>query len=477
MAHDHDHDVDDDFDYEDIDIKDALGLPDALPPIRLQPLPELAAQARVAPVTRQLAALAEWVGKDGREVDELGDLTPDGLAGAMEAVGVDDDELAFLWECALSVEWLAFDDEDRVIPGETADDWASGTDESVVSAWSLTFSAVLGETLELYGPDIDEEEDEEELEFDFAGQGMAMAILLFLARREGLTFEEFAEVLWENAAGGHDEDDEEAHDEIAEARAEWEEAYGDAARLLVDKLKDTRAVTEEVTEEDDLIKLTPLALAALHEQLVEAGVEIPLLPQTAAELSGAELLAMAAGITDTEFEAEVEAWTAARGADAAARELLELAADAEPGERMIAVAAVTSLGAQAEPAWRDSLPVPQVRAYAKVALAQLSGADPEAAVPADLPEELEMTPEDLAWVATDLLTLAIDEEFPDPEYLAISFREAVPAGREQMLFDGMARSTHPDTADVLDHLGEHHPDKQIAKAARTAAHKAASRRG
>ena len=54
-----------------------------------------------------------------------------------------------------------------------------------------------------------------------------------------------------------------------------------------------------------------------------------------------------------------------------------------------------------------------------------------------------MKPEDLAWVATDLLTLAIDEEFPDPEYLAISFREAVPAGREQMLFEGMARGDAP----------------------------------
>ena len=236
MAHNHDHDVDDDFDYEDIDIKDALGLPDALPPIRLLPLPEPAAQARTVPVARKLAALAEWVGKDGREVDELGDLTPDGLTGATEAVGVDDDELAFLWECALSVEWLVLDDDDRVVAAETAADWASGTDESVVSAWSLTFSAVLGETLELYGPDVDEEDDEEELEFDFAGQGMALAILLFLARREGLTVEEFAEVLWENAAGGHDEDDQEAHEEIAEARAELEEAYGNAARLLLDKI-------------------------------------------------------------------------------------------------------------------------------------------------------------------------------------------------------------------------------------------------
>src|SRR5882672_10368287 len=164
MAHDHDHDVaSDDFEYEDIDIKDALGLPDALPPIRLLPLPELAAQARTAPVVRQLAALAEWVGKDGREVDEAGDLTPEGVAEAAAALGVDGDELAFLWECALGVEWLVFDDddEDRVSPGETADDWASGADEQVLGAWALTLSAVLGETLELYGPDLDDDDEED----------------------------------------------------------------------------------------------------------------------------------------------------------------------------------------------------------------------------------------------------------------------------------------------------------------------------
>src|SRR6201988_3751713 len=143
MAHDHDHDVaDDDLSYEDIDIKDALGLPDALPPIRLLPLPELAAQARTAPVARQLAALAEWVGKEGREVAEDGALTPEGLTAATAALGVDADELAFLWECALGVEWLVFDDddEDRVTPGETADDWASDADDAVVSSWALAFS-------------------------------------------------------------------------------------------------------------------------------------------------------------------------------------------------------------------------------------------------------------------------------------------------------------------------------------------------
>jgi hypothetical protein len=486
MAHDHDHlhvnahDIDsDDFEYEDIDIKEALGLPDALPPIRLLPLPELAAEARKVPLTGQLAALARWVGKDGREVDEDGDLTETDQAAAIAAVGVTEAEFDFLWEYALGVEWLLFDpeDEDRVLPGETADDWASGDDESVFAVWSSTLAAVLGETLELYGPepdfdDEDDEDDEDTDDFNFSGQGMAIAILLFLARREGLAGAEFAEVLWENAAGGVvDEADSETREELAEARERWEEEYGDPARLLLDKLHTLLAITET----DDVVRLTPLALAALHEQLVEAGVEIPLLPQTAAELSGAELLAMAEGISDTEFEAEAGAWSAARGADAAARELLELAAEGDPGERLLAVAAITTIGADAESALRDSLGVQQVRGYAKVTLLSLAGIDNLTGSGGDVPAELELGPDDLAWLATDLLTLACDDEYPDPDDLAVSFREAVPMGQETLLFDAMARSAHPDAYEVLLHLGKYHPDKQVAKAARTAAHKAASR--
>jgi hypothetical protein len=481
FGHDHLHDVDgyggDDFDYEDIDIKEALGLPDELPPIRLLPLPELAAMARSAPLLRQLAALAAWVGKDGREVDEDGDLTDDGLADAQAALGADAEDLSFLWEYALGVEWLVFDDEDadRVLPGETAQEWAGDADETVFDAWSSTLAAVLGETLELYGPELPEEDGDDaaaqEPEFDFTGQGMAIAILLFLARREGLTVDEFAEVLWENAAGGHDEGDEDAHEEIAQAREEWESQYGDAAGMLLDKL----TATDAITEEDGLVQLTPLALAALHEQLVEAGVDIPLLPPTAAELSGTQLLAMAAGVSDTEFDAEADAWIAAHGNDVAARDLLSVAAQAAPGERMLAVATVTRMGAPAEAAWRDSLGVPSVRGYAKVALAQLAGAGTGEA--GELPPGLEMEPADVAWVATDLLVLAIDEDFPDPDDLAASFREAVPASAEPVIFEAMANSGHPDALLVLSHLGEFHPDKQIAKAARTAAHKVASRRG
>lgn len=465
---------DGDFGYPEIDIKEALGLPDSLPPIRLPSLPELAAQARKAPLAAQLAALAGWVGAGGREVDEAGDLTPEGMAEALGALGVTAEDFGYLWEYALAVEWLVFGDEDddRVFPGETAEAWAADDDETVFDAWCSTLGAVLGETLEITGPDhdhdhdlADEPDDAEEPALDFHGQAVALAILLFLSRREGLSLTDFTEVLWENAAG------ETPGRQAAAARAEWLAAYGDPARLLLDKLTELRAVTEA----GGVIRLTPPALAALHAQLVEAGVDIPLLPPTAAELSGAQLLAMAEGVDDAEFEAESDAWVAARGADAAARELLALAAHGDPGERMLAVAAVTRIGAAAEPAWRDSLDVLEVRSYARLALATLAaGGD---GTEDDLPPGFEPSPEDLAWMATDLLALACDDEFPDPDELAVSFREAVPPGGEAALFDAMWRGPHPDAIAVLNHVGRYHPDKRIAKAARTAVHKAASRGG
>jgi hypothetical protein len=453
--------------YDDVDIKEALGLPDSLPPIRLPSLPELAALARQAPLPRQLDGLAAWVGADGREVTEDGLLTgPDTLAAAA-AVGVAPDDLAYLWEYAFAGEWLRYDDDDDelVVPGELAGAWRDGDDGVVFDIWSTTLAAVLDETLLVPGPAADE--DWEELgfgELSFDGQPMALAVLLFLARREGLLLADFTEVLWEGACGDL------PAEQAALVRARWLASYEDPVRLILDKLTELRAVTES-GDSGETIRLTSLAQAALHEQLADAGVDIPLLPPTAAELTGAELLAMAEGVGDEEFEAESDAWIAARGADAGARELLALAAAGGPGERMLAVAAVTRIGAAAGPAWRDSVDVPQVRAYAKVALAELAGL-----AGGQTPPGLEPLPEDVAWLTTDMVALACDEEFPDPDEIVASLREAIPEGQEAAVFELMWRSAHPDVVDVLQHVGKYHPDKQIAKAARTAAYRAASRR-
>jgi hypothetical protein len=461
-------------DYDLVDVKEAFGLPDSLPPIRLPSLPELAAQAREAPLARQLSALAEWVGAQDRRVDEAGDLTPEDSAAATAHLALESaEDLVFLWEYAIAVEWVAYDDDadDRVVPGVLAEGWSEGDDEAVFDVWSSTLAAVLSETIDVSGPA--DPADLEKLGLDdleFYGQPMALAVLLFMTRREGLPVADLIEVLWENASADM------PPEQAVKARKKWTGYYGDPAELLLDKLTGLRAVTES----DGIVRLTPLALAALHEQLVDASVDIPILPPTAAELSAAQLLAMAEGVSDEEFEAETDAWAAARGPADAARELLAIAATAEPGERLIAVAAVTRIGAAAEPAWRASLDVPELRGYAKVALLALAsgGEVPDEFPPPGhaVPAELEPQPDDLAWMATDLLAISCDDEFPDPDELAENFREAVPPGRETTLFEAMWRGSHPHALDVLNHVGRYHPDKQVAKAARTAAYKATSRR-
>jgi hypothetical protein len=472
---------------DDIDLtslKEAFELPDSLPPIRLPSIAELAAQAREAPLPPRLAALAMWVGA-GRRVDEEGDLSPSDAAAAAAAAGVGPDDFAFLWEYAIAADWLSYDDadEDLVLPGEVAEAWVDDTDEDVRFAWDVTFSAVLSETLEVAGTarasspaageddeddggddedEADEPDDDVDREpaLDFLGLPLALAILLFTSRAEGVPREELTEVFWADAAVDM------TPAQAAVAREEWLAAYGDPVELLLGKL----AALSAVTEAGGTVRLTPLALAELRDRLVEEGVDIALLPPTAAELTGAELLAMAEGVSEDEFYAESAAWAAARGADPAARELLDLGAHGDPGDRLLAVAAVTRIGAAAAPAWRDSLNVPPMSGYAKITLAML-----EDDGPAGRSARLEPSPAEVAWMATDLLALACDDEYPDPDELVVSFNEAVPVGGEAALFDAMSRSVHPDAVAVLNHVGKYHPDKRVAKAARTAAHKAASR--
>ena len=478
-------DSDDGTDIDLTSLKEAFELPDSLPPIRLPSIAELAAQAREAPLPRQLAALAMWVGA-GRRVDEEGDLSPSDAAAAAAAAGVGADDFAFLWEYAIAADWLSYDDadEDLVEPGEVAEAWVDDTDEDVRFAWDVTFSAVLSETLEVAaaapgparasspagdeddGGDDEDEGDEPdddvdgEPALDFLGLPLALAILLFTSRADGVPRAELTEVFWADAAVDM------TPAQAAVAREEWLAAYGDPVELLLGKL----AALSAITEAGDTVRLTPLALAELRDRLVEEGVDIALLPPTAAELTGAELLAMAEGVSEDEFYAESAAWAAARGADQAARELLDLGAHGDPGDRLLAVAAVTRIGAAAAPAWRDSLNVPPMSGYAKITLATL-----EDDGPAGRPARLEPSPADVAWMATDLLALACDDEYPDPDELVVTFNEAVPAGGEAALFDAMSRSGHPDAVAVLNHVGKYHPDKRVAKAARTAAHKAASR--
>ncbi len=293
---------------------------------------------------------------------------------------------------------------------------------------------------------------------------------LFLARPDGLSVAAVSEVI---RAG--------ATDELPPAQAEeawqsWVGAHGDPARLLLDLMADLQAIEIADTEDGLVARLTPLGLAAIRTQLVESGVEIPLLPDTE-HMTAAQLIAMAEGVSEEEFTAETAAWLSYRIAEPAARELLAVAAASDPASRILAVGVVAAeLGALAEPVWREVLGQTELRAYAKAALAALASGDPAVA---SLPG-LEPDDHDLAWIITDALAAEGWDDLGDdvgrePEDLAQRLGEAIPSGQELVVFELMARVSHPDAADVLSAIGKHHPDKKIAKLARKSAYKAATR--
>jgi hypothetical protein len=504
-----------DFDEADLeplgfeDVADAIGLPDELPALRLPPVPELAAQARAAALPVKLAALADWVSDDGRVTSDEGDLSEEDLAAAARAVGVDTGELLFLWEYALTGDWIDFADEDeedleagtaRVCRAQTAQAWASegdaasagaasagaasagaasagaasagaasgegddagDADADVLDAWRSTFVSVLTSTFDVI---LDVTEDDTIAAMDFDGQGIAMAVMLFLDRGDELAYADINDVLLETATA---EMDPETGREAQEA---WVLAHGDPARLILDKLMELDAVAPPDAD-DGAVRLTPLGLWAVREELSDVGITIPLLPASVSEMTAAQLLLVADDADAEEFESESNAWVAARDPGQAARELLRIAATDGPDSRLLAVSVVTRIGPGAEAAWRESLSIPELRPYAKIALATPAEGEEEGGAP----DELEPTTEDLAWVATDMLVLACDDDEPDPEAIAECLADSVPAGEEAMLLEMIARTDHPDAIEVLRHVGKHHPDKRIAKDARTAAHRAESRR-
>jgi hypothetical protein len=130
---------------------------------------------------------------------------------------------------------------------------------------------------------------------------------------------------------------------------------------------------------------------------------------------------------------------------------------------MTVVTVVRRLGDAAEPGWRAALDVPALRPYAKLALVTDDGSHPE----------LEPQVDDSAWLLVDLLA-TVPDEF-EPGELAAELAEVMPGGTEEAMFDAMSRLPHPDAAAVLTLIGEQHPDKKVAKAARRYAYKASSR--
>jgi hypothetical protein len=479
--------LDDYLDDEDLDLKEAFGLPDSLPPLRLPPEPELAAMSRAAPLLVRARRLAEWVGP-GREVTWDVELTAGDTVAAARALGItvpvrpgasvgalpgmpdlpaiasmqDVPELARLWDIALGAGFLELDIEaNRVHPGEAMAWWPGGTDEEALDVWSTALPCLLDGLEDV--PDGDAVPGDL---LDFTGAGWALIVLLFLARGAGLQVREASDMIREAAT------DEMAPVRGARAWKSWTRAHGDPAEELLRQLAELGAVSlpceplDHAGGDGPVARLTPLGTWAARELLTEDGVEIPLLPPPG-QMTAADLVWAAEGLDEEDAEAETAAWLAARAPDVAASELLAVAADGGAAARLLAVAAARKLGAAAEPTWRAWLGRIELRPYAKIALTEIAGGEPGVTMPAGM----EPDAADVAWLLIDTLAAMADP----PDDLPQLVSDSIPAGTEQQAFAAMSVSPHPDAASVLSLIGKHHPDKRIAKAARTSAFRAGSR--
>lgn len=451
-----------------------------LPAVRLPVAAELAAQARGAPLMARLEALASWLGADGRVVTAKNELSAADASAAVGALGITPDYLPYLWEYALTARWVESRDQagggNRAMPGATAWRWAGGDDVSTLRAWTVVFAAVLARALEV-GATLDPRAARK---LRLQGQGVVAAVLLFLGRRTPATVAGVRDIMRSGALGGR---------KSARARRRWDawtRAHGDPVRWLLDELAALRALATSPapatsprspaqsapSADGHQVALAPLALWALREQLRLEGIAIPRITAARDEMRAADVVALADSVPEAEFEAEAGAWVKARGADQAARGLLAFAAFSGPQPRLVAVNLTRRIGAAAQQAWRDAMQRPELRGYARIALTVLAADLPEST----LPLVLEPEPDDLTWMATDLLALACGDEDPDPDDIAAQFAEAVPPGQESWIIDQMSRSSHPDVAHVLTVLGRYHPDRRVAKQARRAARAAARNR-
>lgn len=448
-----------------VSLKKVFRLPDRLPGVRLPSSAELARLARSAPVMAKLEALARWLAGEGRLVDAREELSAADAADAARWLDVGPEYLTFLWDYALTSGWVELADEPDgrtwAVIGRAAWRWTDGDESGALHVWAAVFAAVLAGTLEVsaaINPAVSRK-------LNFKGQGVVVAIMLFMARRTGLSRADIGELVMEGAIGGWPS---------SRARRTWDtwvRGHGDPAQWLLGELAALGAVTVPDGDEG-VVWLTPLAQWALRQQLRLEGIEIQMLSTASRQMLAAELVALADAISEAEFDAELASWTARRGADQAARELLAFAAFGDPQSRLAAVNLVRRIGIDAHRAWRDAMQRPELRGYARIALSTLAADLPESTMPLVLDPD----PDDLTWVATDLLALACGADDPDPQQIAEQFSEAVPPGEESWVFGLMSQNSHPDVVRVLSVLGRHHPDRRVAKGAKRAARAAAKNR-
>lgn len=412
-----------------------------LPAVRVAPLAELATSARRCRRLQQVRRLAAWTGQ--RRVTKAGYLLLTDAQQAVVDLRLPGDqgpgrtrarnarqfpELDQLWTLAVEAE-LILTAGGTAHPGPARRALEADRDEDVVEVWADLVAAVLDQVLWT-----------EVLH----GWLVPALVHLYLSPEAVPVSELVADALGE-----------------AGAAAPLALAAEPAVRDLLRRLTDLDAVTVA----DDAARLSPLGTFALHGWLETVGLSGPAV-EDLADASADDLFHLAADHDrDPEGTDQLIAdWIGARGAEAAAAELVELARRGPPGDRSTAFALLDRVGDGAAAAVRRGLDDPTTRPYAVMWLRArgFHGPDPT--------ERVQQR------ILVDLLSGLLDA---GPAEVREALAQVVPDSEAESasIVTGLWRCDHPQTLAVLEMVGHHHPDAALAKQFRKSAWRARSRSG
>ncbi|GAB3906292.1 hypothetical protein [Microbispora bryophytorum] len=409
----------------------------ALPTIRLRPDTELADAARRVTLIAQARDLALWVGTR-RKVGEETLLTESEVDEAVRTLGLPDARNIWnLWNLAIDLEFLAPDGDDTVSVDSDTAAWPFEDDDDVLDAWMLGLHS-----LDYGDPELDDDD------LTLALSGLTRAVLIRLLAAGGT-----------RAVAS-------LRDELAEAAAEYDDLGADAWAAAGDPLASALAWLTGygmAAVEGEAVTLTPLGTEGLVHLLDDEDIEIDARPAIDA-MTALDLLSFSADMSEEEADEEFAAWLSLRDSAQAASELLEAASEEEADAlvRVQAASLVGSLGEAAIPAWQEALKEPSLRPYAATHLTQM-----------DVEDAPEPTQADTHWLILDMWTISAG--LGRPEFVS-SLHDIGPAQTLIGLLDVIWKVHHPHAEELLDLIGETHPDKQVVKAAKRALFKARSGR-
>jgi hypothetical protein len=412
-----------------------------VPPVRLASQAELATAARESRLLTDIRDLVEWA--TGRPLAEGDELSAADAGAAAEALEIstprrrDEDvpEIARLWWAALEVELVTGKDGKAVAgPGQTA---LEGTDEELLDLWLGIFDDVTT---------LDPDEDDQLTPYEVVQNELPGVLLHLYEQERPSTGEELAGALAEHILAIYEVGENDPLEGAAEHAldleladlTEWGVVAGDAAGYT----------------------LTPLGTWGVRELLLADGYTAPLVGDLAQGPADALIEGLVWHGEDTADE-EIELWLERREPIAAATELIELMQVGTPGTRHLASAVLHHVDMAAAPVLREALAHRFTRPYAALWLHEHGD------------DTTDMAPAEMTWIFIDMVAGLLESSAP-AEAIASSLAD-VPAEVDLLgMVREMWRIDHPNVTEVLEALGDHHPDKGLAKAARKAAFRARS---